>query len=456
MVEVDIKKMYEEAKIDPEIYRIDMEDRERVLRKAGVTDLIELMKCRNCLYYKDGICVDSGDKVDSEHHCPIFTENLGKGKKINDIYKGLVDILRSYIDMKEDNYKIVALWIIGTYLHHQFPTYPYLFINAMKGSGKTRLLKLIKYLAKDGDMLASLSEAVLFRTTGTLCIDEFEGVSSKDKNALRELLNTAYKKGGKVKRMKKVHTKEGEEQKVEEFATYRPIVMANISGMEEVLQDRCIPIILERSNNLHLTRKIEVYEEDALISQILGELGKFSVGICSVCCEKNIYREWNEYIDIHTPKYILTITTPPSISIHNDFFKQVYDTNINGRNLELTFPLLLIAYEAGILEDTIRIVNNVVKDKKESDYLEGRDVMLIDFITKQAEREYYTIQTLTSQFKHFINYEPDEESRNWLNNAWLGKALTRLNLIAKKRRISAGIEVMLNVEKAIEKMAIFK
>ena len=122
---------------------------------------------------------------------------------IKDSYYLVIDILKKYCDLPEKYYKLIALWIIGTYFHDEFPTYPYLFLNAMKGSGKSRLLKLITYLSKDGCMLNSITEAVLFRTKGTLGIDEFEGITRKGSEALKELLNSAYKKGILVKRMKK-------------------------------------------------------------------------------------------------------------------------------------------------------------------------------------------------------------------------------------------------------------
>jgi len=35
---------------------------------------------------------------------------------------------------------------------------------------------------------------------------------------------------------------------IEEFAVYCPIAMANIRGMENVLGDRCISLILEKSS----------------------------------------------------------------------------------------------------------------------------------------------------------------------------------------------------------------
>jgi len=43
------------------------------------------------------------------------------------------EVLKEFIDTKEENYDIIALWIIGTWLHEYFETYPYLYINAMKG-----------------------------------------------------------------------------------------------------------------------------------------------------------------------------------------------------------------------------------------------------------------------------------------------------------------------------------
>ena len=141
-------------------------------------------------------------------------EKKEKKEKLYICYKNIVDVLREYIDMEEKYYRIVALWIIGTYSHQSFITYPYLFINATKGSGKTRLLKIIRFFAKDGEMLNSITEAVLFRTTGTLCIDEFEGIGRKGNESLRELLNSAYKKGTKVKRMKQKKTIEGVIQEI--------------------------------------------------------------------------------------------------------------------------------------------------------------------------------------------------------------------------------------------------
>src|SRR6056297_7960 len=222
-------------------------------------------------------------------------EFVEKGlNKLSENFDLVKSILKKYVVMKEDYYNIVTLWILGTYFHNEFASFPYLFFNAMKGSGKSRSIKLITTLAKDGQMMMSPTEAVLFRTKGTLGIDEFESVANKDKSSIRELLNSCYKKGTKIMRMKRKKTPEGDEQVVENFEPYRPIVIANIWGMEEVLGDRCITLILEKSKNPGKTKLIEDFENDESIKKAIENF-KWSK-VCSIIMRENIYKKWNEFI----------------------------------------------------------------------------------------------------------------------------------------------------------------
>jgi hypothetical protein len=372
------------------------------------------------------------------------------------IFEKIKDVLKFYIDAKEENYDIIALWIMGTYQHKDFLTYPYLFFNAMKGSGKTRLLKIIKELAREGDMLASLSDAVLFRTTGTLCIDEFENIRHKDKNSLRELLNTAYKKGGKVKRMRKKKTIEGEEQVVEEFSTFRPICMANISGMEEVLGDRCISLILEKSTRKEITRAVENFDTNPFFKSLKQKL----VGVvwCSVVTLGELYNAWNEYI-----KYIYTYITLDTISTlttqdfveYLPFFTKIEKTGVDGRNLELFFPLIILAQEIGVEDRILEIMEKICKERNVDDITESKDVRLFDYISTQSDKEWYKVKELTSMFRNYLG-EGDSEEDPWINPKWVGRALKRLNLIVQKRRVREGMEVILDILKAKDKLQMFK
>jgi len=141
--------------------------------------------------------------------------------QLGDSYKEIQDIIKQYVDLPEDYIKFLSTWVLGTYFHSCFSTYPYLFLWAMRGSGKTRTLKLISALSAggDGSVQNNLTEAVLFRIPQgtTTCIDEMEQVGSKEKQTLREILNSAYKKGMKVKRMKKVKKASGEDYVVETY-----------------------------------------------------------------------------------------------------------------------------------------------------------------------------------------------------------------------------------------------
>jgi len=56
--------------------------------------------------------------------------------EVGKCYEDIINILKTYVDLNEKHYPIIALWIVGTYVHKEFITYPYLYLNAMKGEWK--------------------------------------------------------------------------------------------------------------------------------------------------------------------------------------------------------------------------------------------------------------------------------------------------------------------------------
>lgn len=393
------------------------------------------------------------------------TQALSK-EKIEQSYSRIIDVLKYYTDTTEDNYKLIAMWIIGTYFHEDFNTFPYLFFNAMRGSGKTRMLKLISCLGAKGDgcVQNNLTEAVLFRIPRgtTTCIDEVEQIGSKEKQTLRELLNSAYKKGMKVKRMRKSNTKEGEMQVTDTFEPYYPIAMANINGVEEVLGDRSIVLILEKSDRPEVVMKVEDFDINPEIADIKRTLSEASVVSAVKCIRKNIYQEWNNYIYTKYTTTHTTYTTHTTLTTLNleteSFFNKIHDLGITGRNFELLFPLLLIAKDLSdeIFEDFALIASRTVEKKKDDEYSDSKDVSLFDFVLSLESfgKDYVPIKEVTQRFRQYIG-DSDEDDR-WLNDRWVGKALKRLNLIIDKRRLSNGIQVTFNFVKAREKMKLFR
>lgn len=404
--------------------------------------------------------------------------------KMNEGYYRLIEALKDYISTTEENYKVIALWIIGTYYHEQFNSYPYLFFNAMRGSGKTRTLRLISALARggDGSVQNNLTEAVLFRIprNTTTCIDEIEQIGSKEKQTLRELLNSAYKKGMKVKRMRKSHDREGEKQVVEVFQPYFPICMANIWGMDEVLGDRSITLVLEKSDDPRVIFKVEDFENNYTILDLKRTFEAFSVVSVMYLLEKNYIRNWNSYINSRHPctnNYINTLYTQTTLTTQNtsimtmsdygipeykkmeidEFFNKIYDLKITGRNFELAFPLILTAQLLGdeVLKDFLTIVSQIFANKSDEEYLNSKDIAVYDFVSSRTEsNQFLSVKELVSEFRLFIG-ESDDDDR-WLNDKWFGRALKRLNLVLEKKRWSSGQFVILNHNKAKDKMKIFK
>jgi len=398
------------------------------------------------------------DEIEPKQKQPDLSEEELK-ITLKPIYNKIIKILKKYLDLEEENYLLITTWIIGTYFHNSFRSYPYLFFNAMKGSGKSRALNLITLLSKDGIVLNSLTEAVLFRTTGTLGIDEFEGIEKKGNENLRELLNSAYKKTGKVFRMKKVSGKNGETQEVEKFDVYRPIIMANIWGMEETLGDRCIQIILEKSVNKKIVKLIEDFEQNFQIMEVLDLVSKGIGSYGSFGALQTIQQNWNNFIEnVNTPTPLNTsITSIPSIpsitSITSILYNKINNTQLLGRDLELFFPLFLIGNLCGKLDEMLKISIRIVKERKEKDIYESMDVQVYDFISQYRNTSFVRVSDLTSQFRVFIGTQEKEDS--WINTRWFGKSIKRLKLDKEKKR-SNGMLVILNIDKAKEKIKMFR
>jgi len=368
-------------------------------------------------------------------------------------YKNIIDILKEYLDLREEYYNIIALWIIGTYFHDKFPSFPYLYFNAMKGSGKTRTINLITCLSKEGSVQNSMTEAVLFRTKGTLAIDEFEGISKKGSENLRELLNSAYKKGVKVKRMRQQKTEEGTVQVVEEFDVYRPIVLANIWGMENVLADRCISVILEKSSRKEIINLIEIFRDELIVKETIKLLDLVSLVSMSFRGER--YAEWNMYVKSKTNNNTNNTNNTNNINNTNNTnpFEIISLMGLNGRELELSLPLCLIANEISgdLLNKTTLTLKSIFSQKKEDDLTENYDISLYDFVSQYEKIGWESMTQICKEFKEFLDTNDE-----WINNKWLGRALKRLVLVEETKRLGKGRYIILDTKKAKEKIKMFK
>lgn len=368
------------------------------------------------------------------------------------LYSRIKEILKKYMDMNEYAYHIVTLWIIGTYCYEKFSTFPLLFINAVRGSGKTRLLKLIEALAWNGKIQANLSESVVFRSKKkhTMLIDEFEQVGSKESNTLRELINASYKKGARVERMKEVLKEGKKEWEVEGFDLYSPLAMANIWGMDDTVKDRCLVVQLDKSDNQIVSRLMEDFNLEPEIQNIKSLLLKHNnflvqnVDNGDVDDKKSLVCLWNDYIYTNTLYPYYTLTTLATL------FPKIKESGIYGRDLELFFPLFLISSTFGeeLVDLTITFAKQKFNEKNLAEFTENPDIILLDFLNKNYSDiglEYIYLSDIKGQYQIIANLKE-------LDTRTLSKSLERLNVVIDKKRDYKGVKVLIDIIKVKSKL----
>jgi hypothetical protein len=143
---------------------------------------------------------------------------------------------------------------MGTYIFRAFRYYPYLHLNAEKGSGKTLLMELMSPVSFNGILLtqpvASTVIKLIDQCSATLFIDEAEGLSERQmggNSQLKQILKTGFARSGLYY--------VGETM----YRTYSPKCFAGIHDLDDVLADRAITIKMMRKTG---EERVELYREN--------------------------------------------------------------------------------------------------------------------------------------------------------------------------------------------------
>ncbi len=180
----------------------------------------------------------------------------GKAKvEPDELYVAVKTAFETFIEFEDERiYDFLTLWTVGTYFFHCFNAYPYLYIGGMKQVGKTKLLTLLSLLCHNAVFSNNISTSSAFRLVQsgrcTLLMDETEKLVNPEREIdFRNMLFAGYKKGALVYRTHK------DTLKPEPFEVYSPKAIANIRGIEDVLEDRCVSVILKRGKNLDIVNR---------------------------------------------------------------------------------------------------------------------------------------------------------------------------------------------------------
>ena len=388
-----------------------------------------------------------------------------------DVYELLRAVIKTYLDIDEDDETILAAWMMAAAFKEGFQTMPILFVNASKGSGKTRLLKLVEAILPEFLMTVNLTESALFRLSSMkrgLCLDEAErgAISNKERVNLTELLNVCYKRGGKVVRIEKRGRRAALEP--HEYEVFNPVVLANIYGLSAVVEDRSINIVMKKTNNMDIIRMPELFNSDPIIHVLRDWFGKVSGSVgdfLDIVYSRGIssYYLYNIYNNIYT----IPTQTTTFVDV-KDFIEKSASLQVGGRDYELWLPLLVISFtfDRRLCDHLITIARQRTKEKNEDDIEFDRD-------TSVAIRLYAYLATLPNpeiypkEFRDwFMNLEgvsPSEQKKHWMSAEWVGHFLKRTKARNSRTKTNRGyrytiskakLKSYLEARKALDKLEV--
>jgi len=342
-----------------------------------------------------------------------------------DVYEMVKTAWKTYLEFDQEViYDFLTLWTIGTYFFHLFNAYPYVYIGGLKRSGKTKVLTVASLMTFNAIFSNNLSTSSIFRLIQsgrcTLLMDETEKLSNKERaSELRNLLLSGYKKGAKVYRTEKTSK---DRLVPEAFEVYSPKMIANIRGLEDVLEDRCITIIMKRGKNKEILNSEPLVNDptwqkirDALYTLYLTYFGELSE-LTELCVYRGNDIAERE-LELWKPIFVLA-----------KFF-------------DSSFPLTSQSSSSSLYSLMVEFAKRKCREKKIENMTETGEYILVQTLMQMVdENRYYKVK----EIKEAVAKNFDEEQK-WLNTAWVGRALRRLGF-TDKRRVGTGYEYLLKKE----------
>ena len=338
-------------------------------------------------------------------------------------------IYDSYLDFKEPyTSEVLTLWTIGTYIYPVFESYPYIALTGEKESGKTKTLNVAEKLCFNAVYSSDMSPSLLFRivegSSCTILIDEAERLRDpKLSQDFRLLLNAGYKRGGRA------HRSKPETFDPQSFEVYSPKMIANIKGLEEVLEARCIQFTMLRTKDIGKANKVvtESSEDWSHTRHLL------------YTCGLTFFQEIRE-------SYLSDIET-----------KKI--RAISGREGELWHPLLAIAKFLdkkgcdGLFERIKEVAVKKGKEAKSVGIDDWTNAMLLGLrdLTLINEMDIYNKDIK----EKMTGYLGDGDSAP--SHHWIGRALKRFGLVEESERAKRGYRYVIKhetVEDVIERYGV--
>jgi hypothetical protein len=262
-------------------------------------------------------------------------------------------------------------------------------ISGAKRCGKSKFLKFAEMLAFNAIFSTNISTPTLYRLIQslrcTILMDEAEALSdAQRKTELKNILYAGYKKYGFVFRTGKT----SKDQIVpERFEVFSPKIFVTYEGLEEILNDRSINIVMIRTQIKEIADR-EIYEADPVWSNLRDKLYIFAL------------KNWREIREIYR-------TLNPIEEIHS-------------RELELWKPILALAKFFGdnVYEEMKNLAIKKIKEKEMREETETREIILLSVLVEMVKEDgLYAIVDIKEKVKELYGEEFSVD--------WIGKTLSQ-------------------------------
>ena len=334
---------------------------------------------------------------------------------LTEVFIPIKNTLEKHIEFSNPfDSSLAALWTIGTYIFPVFEAYPYLLLNGTRGSGKTKLLEIMYYLAFNAEITANASPSSVFRlieaNLSTVLIDEGETLSGRERDKeLIYLLNAGYKKSGVVTRVNK------DTHQIEKFQVYSPKAVAAINPLDSTLQSRFIIVNMIKTGNKD-KGNIRVSDRSADWGKLRNSLYRFAL-ICG-------------------------------LDVSEIFEKSEKIQLLNCRNNELWSPLLAIAEylhycspHSNLFESLSALATEKIEDY---DTLDDWHLALLQTLHKTVTvKKPYLVGDIKKDMWQFFE---DGEEQQRISGKWIGNALKRFGFKRGKRQ-ALGATYIIDSEK---------
>ena len=194
-----------------------------------------------------------------------------------ELLDGLVAAIQRHVILRPAAADAVALWIAHTWVSGRFQHTPRLAINSpVKRCGKTTLLEVLRATCFRPLKADNISASGVFRTIEalvplTLLLDEADTYLGANEE-LRGVLNSGFERRGEVIRVVEV---QGEHQPLR-FRTFCPVALAGIGTLPSTLQDRSVPITLQRKGATEMATKLRAPGARAKLTELASKAARWA------------------------------------------------------------------------------------------------------------------------------------------------------------------------------------